>query len=199
MKRVLDETSECGDNILDFIEISLFFSKDYFQFTPIVLLTSKTQHWKWSIFQSLHGCVNPEQGLGLHACDRRSPSSCSHILRRLSPSQPRHYKVNMLPTDTKNLSISDLGCHGPPEAVSGWGWAARCRGYRPPRGRRPRCSICAAAATTTTSAPVCSGGSVQCTSTEHLETHTHTHFSQVAYFPTRVSDGAGESRSAGEG
>lgn len=29
--------------------------------------------------------------------------------------------------------------------------------------------------------------------------HTHTHFSQVAYFPTRVSDGAGESRSAGEG
>ena len=84
-------------------------------------------------------------------------------------------QVNTLLTDTQNLSIADLGCHGHPEEVSGWGWAARCRGYRPPRGRRPRWSICAAGAATMTSALVCSGGSVRCTSTEHLDTHTHTH------------------------
>ncbi len=123
------------------------------------------------------------------------------ITSHLHNCEIRYYKVNMLLTDIQNLSISDLGCHGHPEAVSGWGWAARCRGYHPPRGRRPRCSICAAGAATMTSALACSAGSVRCTSTGHLDTHTHTHtdidFSQLPYFPMCDNDVNNESYNAG--
>lgn len=96
----------------------------------------------------------------------------------------------MLLTDIQEVPISDLGCHGHPEAVSGWGWAARCHGYRPPRGRHPRCSICAAGATMMTSALVYSEGSVQCTSTGHLDIHRHQHihFSYLLEFPVCSSD-----------
>lgn len=131
------------------------------------------------------------RGRGFTTCSTSHPD-ISHIC---------HYKVNMLLTDTQNLSISDLGYHGHPEAVSGWGWAARCRGYHPPRGRRPRCSICAAGAAMMTSALVYSGGSVRCTSTGHLDaqpsTHTHTHTVFQFTSPMCNNDVSNESYSAG--
>lgn len=52
-------------------------------------------------------------------------------------------------------------------------WSARCHGYRPPRGRRPRCSTCEAVEARNPSARAYSGDSARCTSTGPLHRHTH--------------------------
>lgn len=143
--------------------------------------------WERNLPKQFFGCslfIPAQQILEVPQLWRDSPATTARHVSR---------PINTLLTDIQNLSMSYLGCHGRPEAVSGWGWAARCRGYRPPRGKRPHCSICAAGAAMMTSAPVYSGGSVRCTSTGHLDTHTNTHFSYLPYFSVCNSDVSNES------